>query len=94
MDGVARVGGTLGHVGYGSTCLFTRRNRGGDCPAISVSILLSDIYATISFYLQNKYAVDAYLEQRAKKAKAVRDANEKRSDQSGIRERLLARKAK
>ncbi len=58
------------------------------------SLSLSDIYATISFYLQNKYAVDKYLGQRAKKAKAVREENEKRFDQRGIRERLLARKSK
>jgi uncharacterized protein (DUF433 family) len=58
------------------------------------SITLADVYATISYYLQHQDEVDKYLEKRRKHAKAVREQNKKRFDQSGIRARLLARKNK
>ena len=93
MDSVARIGGTrvtLDTVVHAFVRGATAEEIAQQYPSLS----LSDIYATISFYLQNKYAVDKYLEQRASKAKAVREENEKRFDQSGIRERLLARKPK
>jgi hypothetical protein len=53
-----------------------------------------DIYATISYYLQNRDEVDTYLEKRKKHAQSVKRENQKRFDQTGIRERLLARKNK
>lgn len=56
------------------------------------SVSLSDVYATISYYLQNQKEVDAYLAKRKKQAQAVKAENEKRFDPHGIRERLLARK--
>ena len=58
------------------------------------SITLADTYATISYYLQHRAAVEKYLEKRHKHAKVVREQNEKRFDPSGIRARLLARKNK
>lgn len=92
-DGVARVGGTrvtLDTVVHAFVRGATAEEIAQQYPSLS----LSDIYSTISFYLQNTYAVDTYLEQREKKATAVREENEKRFDQHGIRERLLARKSK
>lgn len=56
------------------------------------SVSLSDVYATISYYLQNQKEVDKYLAKRKKQAQAVKAENEKRFDPHGIRERLLARK--
>lgn len=56
------------------------------------SVSLSDVYATISYYLQNRKQVDAYLAKRKKQAHDVKKQNEKRLDPHGIRERLLARK--
>lgn len=58
------------------------------------SLELPDIYATISYYLQNTKEVDTYLVKRKKHAQTVKVENQKRFDQSGIRERLLARKNK
>mgnify|MGYP001576865920 CR=1 FL=1 len=58
------------------------------------SISLSDVYVTISYYLQNRKEVDKYLEKRKKQAQAVKRENEKRLDPHGIRDRLLARKNK
>jgi len=56
------------------------------------SLALSDVYATISYYLQNRDEVETYLEKRAKHAQALKQENLKRLDQTSIRERLLARK--
>ena len=90
-DGVARVGGTrvtLDTVVHAFARGATAEEIAQQYPSLS----LSDIYATISFYLQNKQTVDQYLKEREKKARAVREENEKRFDQRGIRERLLARR--
>ncbi|MCJ7432333.1 MAG: DUF433 domain-containing protein [Anaerolineales bacterium] len=56
------------------------------------SVSLADVYSVISYYLHNKKQVDAYLKRREKFALEVRRQNEARFDQSGIRERLLARR--
>ena len=53
---------------------------------------LADVYSVIGYYLHQKKKVDAYLARREKFAEKVRKENEVRFDQSGIRERLLARK--
>lgn len=53
---------------------------------------LADVYSVIGYYLHQKKKVDAYLARREKFAEKVRRQNEARFDQSGIRERLLARK--
>jgi uncharacterized protein (DUF433 family) len=53
---------------------------------------LADIYSVIGYYLHQKKKMDAYLARREKFAERVREQNEARFDQSGIRERLLARK--
>jgi hypothetical protein len=58
------------------------------------SVALPDVYATISYYLQNSAEVNIYLEKRKKHAQAVKRENQKRFDQTGIRQRLLARKNK
>lgn len=58
------------------------------------SIALADVYATISYYLQNRVEVEAYLEKRRKFAKEARVKNEKRFNQNQIRIKLLARKNK
>ena len=53
---------------------------------------LADVYSVIGYYLHQKKKVDAYLTRREKFAEKVRRHNEARFDQSGVRERLLARK--
>lgn len=55
------------------------------------SVSLSDVYATISYYLQNRKQVDSYLAKRKKQSQTIKKENEKRLDPHGIRERLLAR---
>lgn len=57
-------------------------------------ISLSDPFTAISFDLQNKYAVDAYLEKPVKGTIEVQAADEKRFGQSEIRGRAPVRKSK
>ena len=92
-DGVARVSGTRVTL----DTVVRAFNRGATAEEIAQqypSLSLSDVYATISYYLQNRAEVDKYLEKRRKHAQGVKRGNQKRFDQTGIRERLLARKNK
>lgn len=57
------------------------------------SIDLGDVYAVISYYLRRRSEVDAYLLARRKLADATRTENESLFDPTGVRARLLARKA-
>jgi len=54
---------------------------------------LADVYSVIAYYLRRRAEVDAYLQQRRELAEKIRKQNESRFDPSGIRERLLARRA-
>lgn len=56
------------------------------------SLELGDVYAVVNYYLHNRAAVDAYLSQRETEAARIKDENEKRFPQEGIRARLLARR--
>ena len=92
-NGVARVGGT--RVTLDTVVrAFIRGATAEEIAQQYPSLSLSDVYATISYYLQNTAEVDAYLDKRKKQAQAVKRENQKRFDQTGIRERLLARKNK
>ena len=55
------------------------------------SLKLADVYATIGFYLNHQVEVEAYLQQRQKNAREIRQTNEARFDPQGLRDRLLAR---
>lgn len=52
------------------------------------SLTLGQVYAAISYYLQHRAEVDAYLGERSQRRKELRSEY----DQEGIRERLLARR--
>ncbi|MEJ7710405.1 MAG: DUF433 domain-containing protein [Pyrinomonadaceae bacterium] len=54
---------------------------------------LADVYAVISYYLSHRLDVEKYLEQNRQAAERLRAENERRFPQTGIRERLLARRA-
>jgi len=91
--GVARVGGT--RVTLDTVVrAFTRGATAEEIAQQYPSLSLSDIYATISYYLQHREEVDQYLAKRKKQAQAVKRENQKRFDMHEIRERLLARKNK
>jgi len=56
------------------------------------SLELGDVYSIINYYMHNRTEVDAYLSQREAEAARIKDENEKRFPQEGIRARLLARR--
>ena len=47
----------------------------------------------LGYYLRHRPEVEAYLQWRAQQALDVRQQNEQRTDQRGVRERLLARQS-
>ncbi|HVW37389.1 MAG TPA: DUF433 domain-containing protein [Pirellulales bacterium] len=57
------------------------------------SLLLSDVYAVIAYYLRHRSELDKYLSQRELKAEDVRKRlQNEQSDLKEIRTRLLARR--
>lgn len=89
-SGVIRVGGTRVSL---DTIIFAY-NEGSDAEDIVDqfdSLKLADVHAVISYYLQNRDEIEFYLEERKKFREQVRQVIEAHSDQTGIRERLLAR---
>lgn len=53
---------------------------------------LSDVYAVIAYYLQNRTEVEDYLQRRQVERDEMRREVETRFPQAGLRERLLARR--
>ncbi len=53
---------------------------------------LKDVYAVISYYLQNQAEVERYLAQRQTERQEMKKEIESRFDPRGVRERLMARK--
>jgi uncharacterized protein (DUF433 family) len=56
------------------------------------TLTLSDVYATISYYLQHREKVDSYLAKRAKQNEKLRESNDARFGHKGLSEKLLARR--
>jgi len=55
---------------------------------------LSDIYATITYYLRHRAAVDEYLREQESRGQELRRKIEaSQPDRRGLRERLLARRS-
>ena len=91
--GVVRVGGT--RVTLDTVVrAFIRGATAEEIAQQYPSLSLPDISTTISYYLQNREDVKKYIEKRRKHAQSVKQENQRRFDQSGIRDRLLARKNK
>lgn len=55
------------------------------------TLTLPEVYAAISYYLQHRETVDAYLAKRAKQNESLRETNDARFGHRGIREKLLSR---
>jgi len=53
---------------------------------------LSDVYAVITYYLQNQAEVENYLQRRHVQRDEVHREMEARFPQAGLRERLMARR--
>ena len=93
QDGIVRVGGTRIPL---DTVVYAFKE-GASAEEIAYrypTLELAAIYATITYYLNHRPAVESYLREREAQARAVRQENEARFDPQGIRERLLARQRK
>ena len=89
--GVLRVGGTRVRL----ETVVGAFNQG--CAAEEIllkypSLKLTDIYAVITYYLWHRADVDAYIDERGRRADQIRHENEARFPPQGVRERLLARR--
>lgn len=92
-DGVLRVGGT--RVTLDTVVIAFQAGAAAEEIALRYpSLELADIYAAISYYLQNQPEVDDYLQQRQLQAATVREQNEARFKPDGIRNRLLQRRTR
>jgi uncharacterized protein (DUF433 family) len=90
-DGVIRVGGTRVTL---DTVVGAYLD-GATADAIAEqypSLSPADIYTAIGFYLRHRSEVEAYLSDQRTRANQVRQENERRSEPTGVRARLLARK--
>ena len=90
-DGVVRVGNTRVTLDT-VIATFKEGATAEEIVAQYPSLLLGDVYAVIGYYLQRQAQVETYLKQRQQKAEQIRQQNEARFNQHGIRERLLARR--
>jgi uncharacterized protein (DUF433 family) len=91
--GVLRVGGTRVRL----ETIINAFKSGSAAEEILLkypSLNLTDIYAVITYYLWSREEVEAYLEERRRLEEAVRRENEARFPSAGVRERLLARRAR
>jgi len=93
-DGVVRVGNTRIPLDTVISAF-----QAGESPERIVdgfpTLDLATVYATIGYYLRHRQEVDLYLEERERQAEAIRSEVEARQGSSeGLRERLLARRAR
>jgi uncharacterized protein (DUF433 family) len=90
-DGVARIAGTRVTL----DTVVGAFNDGASAEEIAQqypSLELSDVYAVITYYLREKAAVDAYLDEYHQRGEQIRQEVEARFNAVGIRERLMARR--
>jgi len=90
LDGVVRVGDTRVTLDT-VIAAFKEGATAEEIVSQYPSLSLAEVYAVIGYYLQRQAEVEAYLDQRQQISEEVRQQNEARFNQQGIRERLLAR---
>ncbi len=90
-DGVIRLGGTRVTLDT-LVAVFMAGATAEEIVQRYPSLDLGDIYAVIGYYLHHRQEVDAYLGRRQEQAIASRRRQEAHFDQTGLRERLLARR--
>ena len=89
-EGAIRVGGTrvtLDSLIYAFLEGATAEEIAYQYPSLD----LSDVYSVIGYYLHHRTKVDAYIRERKRDARKIREENEIKFSPKGIRERLLAR---
>lgn len=90
-QGVIRVGGTRVTLDTVAGA-FLRGATAEEIVQNYSSLRLEDVYATITFYLQNRPTVDAYLKEQCQKGDEIQRQIEARSDAVEFRQRLRARR--
>lgn len=89
-DEMIRVGGT--RVTLQTIVYAFRRGDSSEQIVDSYSALqLADVYAFITYYLNHRDEVDAYVREREQLAEAIRQENEARFPSEGLRARQIAR---
>lgn len=90
--GILRVGGT--RVPFDAVIAAWDDGASAEEIAALYPVLdLADVYDTIAYYLHHRSSMDAYLTEQAQARAKVRTDAAERFDTSGLRERLLARRA-
>ena len=89
-DGVMRVGETRVTLETVISA-FKDGETAEDIVTAYPTLSLADVYSVIGYYLHQKEDVEEYLLQQEEQSAAVRAENESRFNQTGIRQRLLAR---
>ena len=92
-SGTIRVGGTrvrLDTVVYAFNQGYTAEEILSQFPALE----LADIYVVISYYLNNREAVDEYIQQQEKEAVQIKEQLESRPGYQAFRQRLHNLKTK
>jgi uncharacterized protein (DUF433 family) len=91
-DGVVRVGGT--RVTLDTIVIAFQQGAAAEEIAEQYpTVMLSDIYAAIAYYLRHRAEVEAYIEEGKQHGDALRQKHEAKCDRQGIRDRLLARRS-
>jgi uncharacterized protein (DUF433 family) len=90
-DGVIRVGGTRVTLDA-VVAAFDAGATAEEIVQQSSPLTLADIYSVIAYYLRHQSEVRAYLAERQRQAAQVREENERRFGQTGVRDRLPARR--
>ena len=91
-NGVVRVGGTRVTL----DTIVVAFQQGATAEEIAQqypTVMLSDVYAAIAYYLRHRGEVEAYREEGKRQGDALRQEQESKYDRQGIRERLLARRS-
>jgi uncharacterized protein (DUF433 family) len=90
--GVMRIGQT--RVRLDTVITAWRQGESAEQIAENFDVLdLADIYAVISYYLHHRAEVEEYMARNQQEGERLRTEYELRVSSSGIRERLLARRA-
>ncbi len=92
-DGVIRIGRTRVLL----DTVIAAFNEGATAEEIAQqypALTLAEVYATVAYYLNHQADVDAYLRAGEQFAQQVQTENEARFNPIGVRERLLARRAR
>jgi uncharacterized protein (DUF433 family) len=87
-DGTVRVGST--RVTLDAVVIaFVRGASAEEIVAAFPSLSLPDVYATLSYYLQNEAAVTAYLREREAQASEIREQVANLPQATHLRDRLI-----